>query len=382
MDDRSVGTMTDRLQKRIERKFPVRADMGSLSGCNLFCVLLVAGVGAAVGQAGDAAALIESGHWKQARSVVEARLREAPDDAAAYFYLSQIRNAFGDRSTPLALAEKAVALDGSVARYHRQVAEVTGVMAQHANAFQQMLLARRFRKEIDRALALDPRDVQAHRDLLEYYLLAPAIVGGDRQKAQEMAQRIARLDAAEGCLAEARVAEFEKRFAEAAGWLKKATEAGPPSYRARIVLARFDLAAQHFDPGPAEMAARDALRLDPGRADAYGILAEVYARESRWSELTAVLGDSARQVPDDRIAWYRAAVTLIDGGREWQRAGQYLRMYLGQEPEGNEPTLAEARRELARVSAGTDDHAAADGAPLYDVVGVKRRDIPRPFDRF
>jgi hypothetical protein len=74
--------------------------------------------------------LIEAGHWKQARSIVETRLREAPRDALSNFSLSQIGGAFGERPTPLAFAEKAVALDGRTAKYHRQLAEVLGVTAQ------------------------------------------------------------------------------------------------------------------------------------------------------------------------------------------------------------------------------------------------------------
>ena len=52
-----------------------------------------------------------------------------------------------------------------------------------------MLLARRFRKEIDAALAIDPREPQALRDLLEFYLLAPGLAGGDQKKAAAMAER-------------------------------------------------------------------------------------------------------------------------------------------------------------------------------------------------
>jgi hypothetical protein len=54
--------------------------------------------------------------------LVEARIREAPNDPLATFLPSQIRNAFGEHTTPLPLAEKAVALDGGVAKYHRQLA--------------------------------------------------------------------------------------------------------------------------------------------------------------------------------------------------------------------------------------------------------------------
>jgi hypothetical protein len=72
----------------------------------LFCA-----ASACFAQQSAAEKLIEAGHWKRARAIVEPRIHEAPDDPLANFLLSQIRNAFGDRTTPLPLAEKAVALD-------------------------------------------------------------------------------------------------------------------------------------------------------------------------------------------------------------------------------------------------------------------------------
>ena len=35
--------------------------------------------------------LIEAGHWKRARAMVEARMREAPNDPLAIYLMSQIR---------------------------------------------------------------------------------------------------------------------------------------------------------------------------------------------------------------------------------------------------------------------------------------------------
>jgi hypothetical protein len=302
---------------------------------------------------------IEAGHWKRARTVVEARMREAPRDPLANFLLSQIRGAFGDRSsTPLSLAETAVSLDGRTARYHRQVAEVLGVSAQHANAFQQLMLARRFRKEIDAALALDGRDVQAHRDLLEFYLLAPGIAGGSRRQAAAEADRIAALDAAEGLLAKARVASFDRHAAQASAFLKEAANVQPPSYRAHIALAEFSLEPEHADPAAAESAARDAIAQDPGRADAYAELAAVYAGRGASSELDAVLDRAGREVGDDLYPSYRAAASLLAGARDLDRAARYLRAYMAQEPEGNRPTQAEAARLLERVEAARHRSAA------------------------
>jgi hypothetical protein len=62
-------------------------------------------------------------------------------------------------NTPLKRAENALALDGSAGRYHRQMAEASGAMAQHANVFQRLLLARRFQRAIDAAAALDGRSL-------------------------------------------------------------------------------------------------------------------------------------------------------------------------------------------------------------------------------
>src|SRR5215467_4656941 len=189
--------------------------------------------------------LIEAGHWKRARTIVEARLHEAPDDALATFLLSQVRSAFGDRSSPLPLAERAVALDGRTAKYHRQIAEVVGVAAQHAGAFQQLFLARRFRREIDAALSCDPKDIQSLSDLLEFYLLAPGIAGGDSRKAVEVAGQIAAIDAVEGLLARARIAGFQKQLAAREDLLRQAAEAQPPRYKARMALAQFYLEDDH-----------------------------------------------------------------------------------------------------------------------------------------
>jgi tetratricopeptide (TPR) repeat protein len=317
----------------------------------VLAVCLVCGSGAALPAQTGPERLIEAGHWKRARTMVEARFREAPADPLANFLLSQVRNAFGDHDSPLALAEKAVALDGRTAKYHRQVAECLGVMAQHANMLQQVFLARRFRHEIDAALSLDPRDMQAWRDLMEFYLLAPAIVGGDPRQATETAARLRAIDPVAGLLAQARLAAFRKQPAEAEACLRRAAEAQPPSYRARVALAEFHLSGVPPGFDDARKPAEEAVALDPSRVDAYAILAEVDAARERWAELDAVLSSAAKEVPDDLVPFYRAAVRLLACGSDLPRAERYLRTYLAQPPEGNAPPEADARAQLRLVLA-------------------------------
>ena len=290
--------------------------------------------------------LIEAGHWKRARALVESGSSQAADAALTNYLLSQIRYAFGDHAAPLPLAEKAVALNGHVAKYHRQLAEVLGVQAQHAGPFQQILLARLFRKEIGAAIDLDPLDVQARRDLLEFYLLAPGIVGGDSRRAAEVAEQLAGIDAAEGFLAKARIELFPKRSAGAAALLKKGAQAQPPSCRTQIELARFCLDPEHREREAAENAAKRALDLDRSRAEAYKVLAEIYAEDREWARLDSILQEASERNPDDLAPYYYAADQLLSAGRESARAERYLRTYLGQEAEGNEPGAPEAHWKL------------------------------------
>jgi tetratricopeptide (TPR) repeat protein len=318
--------------------------------------LLLLLAAAVLGAQPAAEELIEAGHWKRARALVEARMREAPNDPLAIYLMSQIRYTFGDASTPLKLAEKALALDGGVAKYHRQVAEVTGVMAQHANMFQQLLLARRFKKQIDAAIALDPRDIQSLRDLMEFYLLAPGIAGGNKAQALTVAERIGRIDRAQGFSAEARLAEFD-----GGTWIEGCRQCGgvadqrgggsAAEYKAQIELAQFELAKEHRNPEAAEAAARRARQLDATRVDAYSALADVYASRGRWAELDALLTEADSAVPDDWTPHYRAAEAMLLTGRNPAAAQRNLRKYLAQEPEGNQPTAAQAREklELARA---------------------------------
>jgi hypothetical protein len=296
--------------------------------------------------------LIDAGHWKRARTIVERRLAEAPADANACFLLSQIRNAFGDRTSPQGLAEKAVRLDARVARYHRQLAEVQGMMALHAGVFQQLLLARRFRKELDTALRLDPRDVQARRDLLEFYLLAPGVAGGDRTRAEAVAAQIAALDAAEGFLAQARLAEVRRDRAQMEAMLLRAAGVQPPSYRAQMALAQFYLTPERRNDAAAEAVGRSALAIDRKRSGGYCVLAAVYAGRGDWSALEATLSAATGEVPDDGAPYYQAAERILAAGLHPARAEQYLRQYLAQEPEGNQPTVANARALLSLALAG------------------------------
>ena len=71
---------------------------------------------------GSAGALIDAGHWKRARAILEPRLAANPRDAQGACLLSQVNLAFGDLDSALKFAQRAVALDDGSSNYHFQVA--------------------------------------------------------------------------------------------------------------------------------------------------------------------------------------------------------------------------------------------------------------------
>jgi tetratricopeptide (TPR) repeat protein len=295
---------------------------------------------------------IEAGHWKRARALVEPRLHETPNDPLAVFLMSQINFAFGHKEAPLDLAEKAVSLAPGVAKYHRQLAEALGVKAQRSNLFQQAFLAHRFKKEIDAALTIDANDIQAQRDLMEYYLLAPGLVGGDRKQAEAVAERIGRIDRGQGFLAQARIAQFYHDPARQEFLLRKAVEAAPSKYKIRIALSQF-YTKERVNWDAAVENAHAAIEIDPTRADGYSILAAAYAAQGKWPELEATLAAADQAVPDDLTPHFRAAEAAIAAGNNYAGAKADLHKYLSQEPEGNQPALADARQKLAEISGPT-----------------------------
>src|SRR5580700_11382277 len=108
-------------------------------------------------------------------------------------------------------------------------------------------------------------------NLIAYHFEAPGIMGGDKATGRTMAEQIGRIDPVAGSLAQVTVARYEKQESRIEELLRKAVEAGPASYKAHINRANFCLgSAKKYGEG--EVHAREAVRIEPGRAGAHGAL--------------------------------------------------------------------------------------------------------------
>jgi tetratricopeptide (TPR) repeat protein len=294
-------------------------------------------------------ALMDAGHFKRARAIAEPRLRANGNDASALYVMTRIRFLTGDIDGALPMAEKLVMLDPKKADYRWLLAGVVGRKAERAGVFSQFGLARRFKKEAETVLQLDPKHIEARQGLVDFHMQAPGIVGGDKSKARALADEIMKLDAARGYLALASIARREKKDDQLEGLYRKAADSTPKNYSALLTLAGFYAAGAQKKYEAAEQYAREAQKLDPDRVGAYAMLAGLDAYRERWPELDATLALAEKNVPDNLAPHYNAGRILLQEGKDLPRAERYFRKYLTQEPEVNSPLHAHAYWRLGNV---------------------------------
>jgi tetratricopeptide (TPR) repeat protein len=96
---------------------------------------------------------------------------------------------FGDAEGQFARAAE-LAPSNAIAHYWRGRAAGEGAVV--ASMFKQIGLARTTKAEFERAVQLDPDYLDAREGLLQFYLLAPGVAGGSKDKAREQAREIER----------------------------------------------------------------------------------------------------------------------------------------------------------------------------------------------
>lgn len=302
--------------------------------------------------------LMKQGHWKRARPLIEAAFAAKPTDGTVLYQMSRLKQIYGDLDGSRSLAEKAVAT-APTADHHLQLAGVVGDLAAKASLFKQIGMAGTVKKELAAALAVDPAHVRAHFFQLQYYKEAPGIAGGSMDKAKAEAATIAKLDAAWGYIAQAEIAAKEKRTADIPELYHKAHDADPNQYETAFQWCN-SLAGQKKWP-EAETCARELRSVDPGRVNAWSILAFVYVNQLRWDDVDKLLAEAEKSIPDNLSPYFSAGNASLTVGA-FDRCERYYRKYMTQEPEPNAPKLSRAhwRLGLAFEKAGRRSDAVKE----------------------
>lgn len=133
--------------------------------------------------------------------------------------------------------ERAVEKEPRNGLYHLWLGNAVGMQASNASVVRQPFLARRIKAEFERAVQLDPELLDARDGLIQFYLLAPAVMGGDIGKAREQQREIARRNPVRGHIAAANIAWRGRDTVATERSLRAASAAAPDSLAPAAALA-------------------------------------------------------------------------------------------------------------------------------------------------
>ncbi len=269
------------------------------------CALAVAGsAGTAGSKSEEGIQLYEAGRLDEARFALEAAVREDPQDARAASYLGRVYLAAGNPDRAAEWMGRSVALESANAEYHLWLARAYGHQAMQASVFKQPALARKVRKEFEEASRLDPDNLEARFGLIEFYLRAPAILGGSPKKAGEQAEEIRRRDALEGYRASGRIAEHRKDLDQA--------------------LAQYEAAGHEF----------------PEKVEPFYWIGALLVRKGDYARAFEVYEKVLERNPSEIKACYQIGRVASLSGQRLERGKECLTLYLQHEPKPDEPSLA------------------------------------------
>jgi cytochrome c-type biogenesis protein CcmH/NrfG len=269
--------------------------------------------------------LLAEGRLDEAVTVLQSKIKSAPQDAEAYSKLCRAYFDLSDWDNALPACERAVNLSPESSNYHLWLGRVYGRKAEAAHFASAYGWARKLKTQFETAVQLDPKNLDALSDLAEFYLEAPAVVGGGRAKAEDEATAMEKLDPAKADWVFARLAEKKKDFTAAQNFYRAAIQASHGTAQAWFDLALF------------ESHAGDAAQMQD-----------------------AIHKASAAPLNQPEIL-LEAADLLIQNGRDLPLAKQLLQRYLAGMPSRNEALAFKAHYLLGKLLEQEGNETGARG---------------------
>ena len=273
--------------------------------------------------AGNPAELLSAGKVDDAVRCLERRVASNPSDAESFHLLSRAYYHLKQWDKSIADGEKAVQLNPNKSDYYLWLGRAYGEKAAKASFLTAAGMAKKVCANFQKAVQLDPGNLDALSDLTEFYVEAPGMVGGGIDKAQITAKQLAALDPARGDWAYARVAEKQK------------------------------------NPATAERDYLAAIKLLPDAADNWLNLASFYQREHRYDEMENAVAKAMSSDMKKSNSLYDAASLLSGSGRNLAGAAAYLRHYLSLPNQNEDAPAFEAHYKLGTILEKQGDKAGA-----------------------
>ena len=183
--------------------------------------------------------LLAQGRVDDAIHSLEEKIGYAPNDAESHNLLCRAYFALEIWDAGIRDCQKAVALEPANSQYHLWLGRLYGEKASQSEFLAAAGLARKVRIEFETAVRLDPGNREARTDLAEFYVEAPGIIGGGKDKAEAQAEELARLDPPQAELVRAWIQEKNKDLPAAESHYRRAADSSQGTAGAWLTLAQF-----------------------------------------------------------------------------------------------------------------------------------------------
>jgi tetratricopeptide (TPR) repeat protein len=270
-----------------------------------------------------APSLLAQGRVDDAITKLHGQITSSPNDSQAHNLLCRAYFTLGQWDQGISNCERAVSLEPDNSQYHLWLGRVYGEKADKSNFMTAAGLAKKVHTEFETAVQLNPKNVDARTDLAEFYLEAPGIVGGGRDKAEAQAQTLATIDPSKAHWVSARIAEKKK------------------------------------DPALAEKEYRAAIESSHGSASGWLHLAQFYKHVGRMAEMDDAIHHVTAAPLDQPDALVDAAHLLLDTNRNLPEAILLLRRYVSSASTVEQAPVFKAHYLLGTVLEKQGDRQAA-----------------------
>lgn len=186
----------------------------------------------------------------EAEAASQALVAAHPREAEAHALLGAVLMVKQDPEAAVKAYEKAAELEPASSERQRQLGDAYGFSAQKAGLMSKLGYAKKCRTAYEKAVELNPQDLNARVSLLNFYAAAPGLVGGGIDKAYAQAAAIKRIDAARGHVLYAQLYSNEKKYPAAFDELEAALRHHPDDYTLLFLIGRLAaISGERIDRG-------------------------------------------------------------------------------------------------------------------------------------
>ncbi|MCU0645559.1 MAG: tetratricopeptide repeat protein, partial [bacterium] len=159
--------------------------------------------------------LFEAKKFSEAKQFFASYAKNNSKDPVAAYYQGRLFLRDGNYDQAIDWLEQATKLDETNSDYHFWLGRAYGVKAQRAGMLKKASAAKNIKKSFERAVELNPANLDARMGLLQFYVFAPGIMGGSKDKARDQAKEISKQNAHQGYLAFGLIHAMNEQFGEA-----------------------------------------------------------------------------------------------------------------------------------------------------------------------